>query len=161
MCSSVHQNSSKTINGLIFKTNCSSIEQRFKKLGDGLLSKIGKNKHKFPIFDNDFLSSSNQIKLKSTDLIFPIKQDDICDYNPLCFMSSGMMLDNIIMDIFTQSTKNTTKANQEHFFSDPRMMQFNCTKDICRTSHGKPQLLIQKGHCVLIITFILKYARIV
>ena len=117
MCSSVHQNSWKKNNGLIFKINCSSIEHRFKKLGDGLLKKIGKNKHKFPIFDNDFLSSSNQIELKSTDFIFPIKQDDICDYNPLCFMSSGMMLDDIIMNIFTQSTKNTTKADQEHLFS--------------------------------------------
>ena len=113
-CIKIHQ---KQINGLIFKKKCSSIEQRFKKLGYGLLSKIGKNKHKFPIFENDFLSSSNQIKLKSTDCIFPIKQDDICDYNPLCFMSSGMMLDDIIMNIFIQSTKNTTKANQERFFS--------------------------------------------
>ena len=84
-CIKIHQ---KKINGLTFKTNCSSIEQRFKKLGDGLLSKIGKNKHKFSIFDNDFLSSSNQIKLKATDFIFPIKQDDICDYNPLCFIYS-------------------------------------------------------------------------
>ena len=69
----------KKINGLIFKKNCSLIENRFKKRGDGLLSKIGKNKHKFPIFDNDFLSSSNQTKLKATDLILPIKKDDICD----------------------------------------------------------------------------------
>ena len=87
------------------------------KLGDGLLRKRGKNKHTCPIFDNDFLASSNQIKLKSTDYIFPIKQDDICDYNPLCFMSSGMMLDDIIMNIFTQSTKKSTAAHQEHFFS--------------------------------------------
>ena len=100
-----------------FETNCSSIKQRFKKLGDGLLSKIGKNKHTFPIFDNDFLASSNQIKLKSTDYIYPIKKDDICDYNPLCFMSSGIMLDDIIMNIFTQSTKNSTEADQEHLFS--------------------------------------------
>ena len=104
-------------NGLIFETNCSSIEQIFKKLGDGLPSKNGKNKHTWPIFDNDFLASSNQIKLKSTDYIFPIKQDDIFDYNLLCFMSSGMMLDDIIMYIFTHSTKNTTEADQEHFFS--------------------------------------------
>ena len=54
-------------NGLIFETNWSSIEQRFKKLGYGLLSKIGKIEHTFPIFDNDFLASSNRIKLKSTD----------------------------------------------------------------------------------------------
>ena len=32
-------------------------------------------------------------------------------------MSSGMMLDYIIMNIFAQSTKNTTKAYQEHLFS--------------------------------------------
>ena len=108
-CIKIHQ---KQINGLMLKTNCSSIEKRFKKLGDGLLSKIGGNKHKFPIFDNDFLSFSNQIKLKSTDFIFPIRQDDICDYNPLCFMPSGMMLDYIIMNIFTQSTIFTTKENQ-------------------------------------------------
>ena len=32
-------------------------------------------------------------------------------------MSSGTMLDDIIMNIFTQSTKNTTEADQEHLFS--------------------------------------------
>ena len=87
------------------------------KLGDNLLRKRGKNKHICPIFDNDLLAYSNQMKLKSTDDIFPIKQDDICRYNPLCFMSSGMMLDNIIMNIFTQSTKKSTAAHQEHLFS--------------------------------------------
>ena len=101
-CIKIHQ---KETNGLIFETNCSSIKQRFKKLWDDLLSKREKNKHTCPIFDNDFLASSNQMKLKSTDYIFPIKQDDICYYNPLCFMSSVIMLDDIIMNIFTQSTK--------------------------------------------------------
>ena len=60
-CIKIHP---KKINCLIFKTNCSSIEQRFKKLGDGLLNKIGKNKLKFPIFDNYLLSSSNKINRK-------------------------------------------------------------------------------------------------
>ena len=32
-------------------------------------------------------------------------------------MSSGMILDNIVMNIFTQSTKNTTEADQENLFS--------------------------------------------
>ena len=106
-CIKIH----KKTNGLIFGKNCFSIKQRFKKLGNGLLSKRGKNKHTCPIFDNDFLASSNQIKLKSIDYIFPIKQDDIWYYNPLCFNSSGMMLDDIIMNIFTQSTKKSTTAN--------------------------------------------------
>ena len=66
----IHQ---KETNGLIFETNCSSIKQIFKKLGDGLQCKRGKNKHTRPLFDNDFLASSNQMKLKSTDYIIPIK----------------------------------------------------------------------------------------
>ena len=82
-----------------------------------MLRKRGKNKYTCPIFDNDFLASSNKMKLKSTDYIFPIKQDDICDSNPLCFMSIGMMLDDIIMNIFTQSTKESMMAHQEHLIS--------------------------------------------
>ena len=107
----------KQTNGLIFEIKCSSIRQRFKKIGDGLLRKRGKNKQTSRIFDNDFLVYSNQMKLKSTDYIFPIKKDDICDYNPLCFMSSGMMFDEIIMNIFTQITKESTVAHQENLFS--------------------------------------------
>ena len=57
------------------------------------------------------------MKLKSTDYIFQIKHDDICDYNPLCLMSSGMILDDIIMNIFTQSTKKSTTAHHKHLFS--------------------------------------------
>ena len=54
-------------NGLIFKTNCYSIKQRFMKLGDGLLRKRGKNKHTCPIFDNYLLEYSNQMTLFTTD----------------------------------------------------------------------------------------------
>ena len=75
-CIKIHR---KETNGLIFEINCYSIKRRFKKLGDGLLNKRGENKHTCPIFDNDFLAYSNQIKLKSTDYIFPIKQGYICD----------------------------------------------------------------------------------
>ena len=86
------------------------------KLGDGFLKKRGKNKHTCPISDNDFLASSNQMKLCTIDSIFTIKQDDICDNNHLCFMSSGMMLDDTIMNIFTQCTKKSTIAHQKHLF---------------------------------------------
>ena len=81
--------------------------------------KRGENKHTCPIFDNDFLASSNQIKLCTTDHIFPINQDDICDYNTLCFMSSGLMLDDIIMNTFTGSTQKSKTSYQEHFFQIP------------------------------------------
>ena len=29
--------------------------------------------------------------------MYPMKQKDICDYNPRCIMSSGLMFDEIIM----------------------------------------------------------------
>ena len=109
-CTKFHQIQN---NGLIFATNCSSIKHRFMKLGYGLLWKSGKNNHTCPIFDNYCIASSNQMKLCNTDYIFPIKQDDICDYNPLCFMSSVMMLDDIIMNIFSQSTKLIHNSKSE------------------------------------------------
>ena len=84
-----------------------------------LSRKIGKNNHTCPMFDNDLLASSKQMKLCTRDYIFPIKQDDICDYNPLCFMYSGLMLDDIIMNLFTDSTKNSTQSQQKHFFQNP------------------------------------------
>ena len=86
------------------------------KLVDGF-QKRGKNKHTYPMFDNDFLASSNQMKLCTKYYIFPIKQDNICDYNPLCFMSSGLMLDDIIMNIFTDITKQATDAVKKDLFS--------------------------------------------
>ena len=82
------------------------------KLGDGLQIKGGKNKHTCPMLDNNFLASSNQMKLCTTDYIITTKQDDICDYNPLCFMSSGLMLDGIIMNIFTENTKKSKTSHQ-------------------------------------------------
>ena len=101
---------------LFFQTNYSSIKQRYMKLGDDLQRKMGNSKHTCPMFDNYFLASSNQMKLCTTDYIFQIKQDDICDYNPLCFMSSGLMLDDTIMNIFIDSTNKSTKPHQKHFF---------------------------------------------
>ena len=42
----------KEANGYMFKTNCSSIEHQYKKLGDGFNEKRGKKKYTCPIFDN-------------------------------------------------------------------------------------------------------------
>ena len=69
------------------------------------------------MFDKEFLSSSKQLKLCPKDCIFPIKQEDICDNNPLCFMTSGLMIENIIMNLFTDSTQKTTDSVQKHLFS--------------------------------------------
>ena len=69
------------------------------------------------MFDNELLASSKQLKLCPRDIIFPIKKEDICDYNPRCFMSSGLMLDDIIMDLFTDITKQKMDSVKKDLFS--------------------------------------------
>ena len=56
----------------------------------------------------EFSASPKKLKLCPRDFIFTIKQEDICDYNPRCFISSGLMLDNTIMNLSTYFTKKTT-----------------------------------------------------
>ena len=68
------------------------------------------------MFDSYFLASPKQLNLCTRDYIFPIKQEDICDYNPLCFMSSIFMIDDIIINLFTDIKKQTTESHQKHFF---------------------------------------------
>ena len=43
-------------------------------------------------------------------------------------MSSGLMLDDIIMNLFTDITKQTTKSHQKLFFPESRMIPFTCAK---------------------------------
>ena len=101
----------------MFETNCSSIEHRYNKLGDGFNKKRGENKHTCPMFNKILLASSKQIKLCPRNIIFPIKQEDICTYKPQCFMSNGLMLDDINMNLFTDFTKQTTDSVKKDLFS--------------------------------------------
>ena len=101
----------------MFEANCSSIEHQYKKLGDGFNKKRGKNKHTCPMFDNKFLASSNKKKLCPIDYIFPIKQEGICDKNLQCFISGGLMLEDIIMNLSLDITEQTTVSVKKDLFS--------------------------------------------
>ena len=81
-----------------------------------VLTKKGNNKFTLPIFDNEFLSSSKQLKIGRRDFIFPIKHEGICNYNPRCFMSSGLMLDDIIMNLFSDTTKQKMNSVKRIYF---------------------------------------------
>ena len=68
-------------------------------------------------------------------------------------MSSGMMLDNIIMNIFTQSTKNTTEANQEHLFSrskdDAIQLYKGSMQDFTwKTTSANTKRTLRSGHYI-------------
>ena len=143
----------KQANGYIFETNCLSIEHQYKELGDGFNKKRDKNKHTCPMFDSYFLSSSNQLKLFPRDYIFSYKQEDICDYNPRCFMYSGLMIDNIIMNLFTDITKQTTDSVKKDLFSKIQDDTNHLYKGSLQDYSRKNELLMQKRHYVHIISF--------
>ena len=66
------------------------------------------------ILDNEFLSSLN---MSEKELVFPIKQYDICYYNPRYFISIGFMFDYIIMDIYRKKVGNEIKVGKHYCFS--------------------------------------------
>ena len=59
---------------------------------------------------NSYLHKKNT--LKDCHIMYPMKQKDICDYDPICIISSGLMFDDIIIDI-TRKNKlaHLTKEN--------------------------------------------------
>ena len=52
------------------------------------------------------------------------------------FMYSGLMLEGIVMDLFSDITKKTDSAKKE-FFPKSRVIEFTYTKDIRRIIYGK------------------------
>ena len=97
---------------LVFKSQCTSINERLSKLEVHLHSRKMKSKTFSPL-QNVFLPPSKKITLKKSHIIFPMKNKYICDNDPRCIMSIGLMVDDIIMDHIkiTQSSQKYTKEN--------------------------------------------------
>ena len=51
----------------------------------------------FPPLENECLAPSKNITLKKNHIIYPMKQKDLCDYDPRCILSSGFMFYDRIM----------------------------------------------------------------
>ena len=97
-----------------FKSHCTSINERSSKL-EGFLHSIYKNKMKtFPPFGNEFLPPSKNISLTDCPIMHPMKHKDLCGYDIICIMSSGLMFDNIIMNII--NNKKLARHNEENDF---------------------------------------------
>ena len=91
--------------GHMFEKNCLSLHHQFRRIVACYNKQKGKKKLTFPIFDNKLLSSSKNWKLALNIVFFQIKHEDMCDYNPQCFMSGGLILDDIIVNIFSETTE--------------------------------------------------------
>ena len=50
-----------------------------------------------PPLGNELLPPSKNITLKNDHIIYPMKQKDLCYYDPRCIIPSGLMFDDIIM----------------------------------------------------------------
>ena len=82
-----------------FKSHCTYSNKRFSELEGFLYSRPNNKRKKFPQFGNKFLPPSKNISLAVIPIMYPSKHNYICDYYPRCIMSSGLMFDEIIMDI--------------------------------------------------------------
>ena len=68
------------------------------------------------MFDNEFLASSKQLKRFPRDSIFQSNRRTYVITTPWCLMYSGLMLEDIIMDLSSYITKQTTDSvNNDSF----------------------------------------------
>ena len=63
----------------------------------------------------DFLPPSKTITLKKNNTIFPMKNKDLCNHDPRCIMSCGLMFDDIIMD-YMKRNQSSKKFKQGYDF---------------------------------------------
>ena len=97
-----------------FKFNCPSINQRLNKLEVHLQSSKTKQ-NTFSPLQKDFLPPSKKIILKKNHTLFPMKNKDLCDHDPRCIMSCGLMCDDIIRG-YIKRTKSSKKPKQGYDF---------------------------------------------
>ena len=67
---------------------------------EGCLHSRRNNKiNKFPPFGNELLTISKNISFTARPIMYPLKQKDLCGYDHICILSSGLVFDDIIMNI--------------------------------------------------------------
>ena len=89
-----------------FNYQCTSINKRLCKLKCSLHS-IQKNKSKtFTPLGNELLPPSKNYTMKNYHIVYPMKQKDICDYDPICIMSNSLMFDDGCKSQCTSMNKN-------------------------------------------------------
>ena len=126
----------KKSNGYMFQTNCSPIKHWYKKLGDGFNKKRGKNKHTCPIFENDFLASSKQIKQFPSYFIFQSNRGIYVITIPSVLCLVDIWLTTSLW-IYLYIAQNKQRVQwRSIYFPESRIIQFTFTKKICRMFHG-------------------------
>ena len=95
-----------------FKSQCTTINERFSKLlGCGIL----------------IFTSIKNITLKKDHIIYPMKNKDLCDYDPRCIMSSSLMFDDIIMGAIERNELSHYTAEKDCVLHRLFLTSFICT----------------------------------
>ena len=85
------------------KSQCTFIKELFSKLEGCLHSRRRNMSKKFTSLGNAFLTPSKNITLTDYHIMYPMKQRDICDYDPRFIMSSVLIFYDIIMGIIRKN----------------------------------------------------------
>ena len=73
------------------------------------------------------LSPSKNVILKGHPIVYPLKQKEICDYNPRFFMSSGLMFHDIIMNMISNKALEYHQEGVDSLFTKVGGEIFVCT----------------------------------
>ena len=88
----------------------------------------------FPQFGNELVPPSKNISVTNLPIMYPLKQKDLCDYDPRFIISSGLIFDDIIMNII-RNKKSERHNNEEN---DSIFLQiFKTTLFVCKGVHFK------------------------
>ena len=135
----------------MFEIKCSSIHQRFRKIVACYNKQKVKKVLTFPIFDNEFLSSSKQLKIGPKNCVFTIKHEDMCHYNFQCFMFGGLMLDYIIMNIFLETAEQEMNSMVNTFFAKIKDDRIHLYQGSLQDYAPKKTIPYTKKHYIQII----------
>ena len=64
-----------------------------------------------------FLPSSTNIVFNGQQILYPLKKKNICYYNPRCVMPSGLMFDDIKINIFRNKLVNQHVKVVDSYFT--------------------------------------------
>ena len=99
-CYSENEDNPHVIGGYVqntFKFNCQSIIKRINQLDVHIHSRKTKRNTFLPL-QKDFVPKGKKRTLKKIYTLFPMKHKDLCDHDPSCIISCGLMCDDIIRD---------------------------------------------------------------
>ena len=110
-----------------FKSNSTSINGHLSKLEDFVHSRQKHQRNIFTPIGNELLTPSKNISLKGCPILYPLKHNDLWGYDPICLISSGLLFDDIIMNILKNKKLECHNEEDDYLKKRNRTTTFTCT----------------------------------